>query len=123
MKPGTYVYCFPILLSAQGSFLLDCYVNQLAFREEEDELSYSFQFLYLVSWWNPASMGNIHLHQDSGPWPLQQCSRQDWKPGPGQHTPGFPVGAIQALAGQVIQTNVDQNSWETLHAEALSTLF
>lgn len=73
MKPGTYIYCFPILLSAQGSFLLDCYANQPAFWEEEDGLAYSFQFLYLVSRWNPASMGNIHLHQDSGPWPVLQA--------------------------------------------------
>ena len=70
------------------------------FWEEEDALAHSFQFLYLVSGQSPTSGGIVHVHQDSGSQPLQQCSWQDWKPGLLQHTPGFPTGAMQALVSQ-----------------------
>lgn len=51
----------------------DCYVNQPAFWEEDEELAYSFQFLYLVSGQNPASWATSTCHhsQDSGPRSLQ----------------------------------------------------
>lgn len=103
MEPGAHFYCSPFYFSMRViSPKLLCYP---AFREEEDELAYSFQFLYLVSGQNPASMGNVHLHQDPGSQPLQHCSRQDWEPGLAQHTPGSPMGAVQALASQVIQAD------------------
>ena len=75
-----------------------------AFWQEEKELTV-FQFLYLISgrtqplW----AMSTCHHSQDPGPWPLQQCSRQDWKPGLDQQTPGCSMGAMQILAGQVSQ--------------------
>lgn len=45
------------------------------------------------------AMSTCHHSQDSGPRPLQQCSRQDWKPGFARRRPGSPMGAMQVVAG------------------------
>lgn len=100
VEPGGHFYCSPFYFSMRViSPKLLCHP---AFWEEEDELAYSFQFLYLVSRQNPASMGQCP--PASGPW-LTGYSRQDWEPGLAQHTPGSPMGAVQALASRVIQAD------------------
>lgn len=46
-----------------------------AFWQEEKELIF-FQFLYLISGQNPASLGNVHLPSQPGPWPMAPSAVQ-----------------------------------------------
>lgn len=48
-----------------------------AFWEEEEELVYSFQVLYLVSGQNPASVGNVHVPPQPGLWPTAPSAVQE----------------------------------------------